>query len=471
MREKLVLVGAGSAMFTRGLIADLIKLGWDAELALVDIDPQALHIVEQLACKMVAAGRAPIRVSASTDLREVLPGATAVICTIGVGGRRAWEQDVFIPRKYGVFQPVGDTVMPGGSSRALRMIPAMVDIARAVLDLAPDALLINYGNPMSPTCRGVRKATGANVIGLCHGVHHVAGYLADCLDIPKADLQHTAIGINHLTWFVGLRAYGKDLMPRLREVAMQREKLPLDPKRMGRTFAEAGSQDDEPASPHEDNPFCWWLTRLFGAFPSARDRHVSEFFPQFFADGAYYGKVLGKDGFSFEKTIAYGDKVYEEMANIAESCGPLPADFLHRGGGEHEQVLEIIASIRGNLNRVFSVNLPNQGQVGNLPAEAVIECPGIADSAGIRALVQDPLPAALAGTLATRFMWAEMIVASALEGSREKFIQALVLDGAIRDVQRVAALADELLEAQAAYLPQFKTTVSHGAGPVTTGGR
>jgi alpha-galactosidase len=460
MKEKIVLVGAGSAMFTRGLIADLINLGWDAELALVDIDPQALRIVEKLARKMVAAGRAPIRVSASTDLREVLPGATAVICTIGVGGRRAWEQDVFIPRRYGIFQPVGDTAMPGGSSRALRMIPAMVDIARDVLDLAPKALFFNYGNPMSATCRGVRKATGANVIGLCHGVHNVAGYLAECLDIPKADLQHTAIGINHLTWFIGLRSNGKDLMPRLREVAHRRQSLPVDPKRLGRHFAEAGNDNEGPVTPHEDLPFCWWLTRLFGAFPCARDRHVTEFFPQFFADGSYYGKTLGKDAYSFEKTIAFGDKIYQEMANIADSSDPLPADFTKSGVGEHEQALEIISSIRGNLNHVFSVNVPNQGQVANLPPDVVIECPGIADSAGIRALVQDPLPTALAGTLATRFLWAETIVEAALEGSREKFIQALVLDGAIRDVQKAAALADELLQAQSAFLPQFKTAVS-----------
>lgn len=459
MKEKIVLVGAGSAMFTRGLIADLINLRWDAELSLVDIDPQALRIVEQLARKMVDVGRAPVRISASTDLRQVLNGATAVICTIGVGGRRAWEQDVFIPRRYGIYQPVGDTAMPGGSSRALRMIPAMIQIARDVLDLAPQALFFNYGNPMSATCRGVRKATGANVIGLCHGVHGVAGYLADQLGIPKADLQHTAIGINHLTWFVGLRAYGKDMMPRLREVANQRKDLPLDPNRLGRHFAEAGHKEDV-ATPHEDNPFCWWLTRLFGAFPSARDRHVTEFFPQFFADGSYYGKILGKDAFSFEKTIAFGDKVYQEMADLASSPGPLPVDFMKLDSGEHEQVLEIISSIRTNVARVYSVNLPNQGQVANLPPDAVIECPGIADSTGIRALVQDPLPAALAGTLATRFAWVETIVQAALEGSRDQFIQALVLDGAIRDVRRASELADELLQAQAAYLPQFKIPIA-----------
>src|SRR5690349_1064651 len=114
--ERVVLIGAGSAMFTRGLVADLIDLGCDAELALVDTDPAALRVAEKLARKMLAVRRSPVKLSASVDRRQVLRGATAVICTIGVGGRRAWEQDVFVPRRYNVFQPVGDTAMPGGSS-------------------------------------------------------------------------------------------------------------------------------------------------------------------------------------------------------------------------------------------------------------------------------------------------------------------------------------------------------------------
>ena len=181
MKEKLVIIGAGSAMFMRGLVRDLIQTGWDAELALVDIDAEALEVAERLARKMVEAKKAPIRLLASAERREVLPGATAVICTIGVGGRRAWEQDVYIPRKYGVYQPVGDTIMPGGMSRALRTIPPMVGIAQDVLALAPDALFFNYANPMSMNCRAVRKATGANVVGLCHGVIGVARYLAGVL--------------------------------------------------------------------------------------------------------------------------------------------------------------------------------------------------------------------------------------------------------------------------------------------------
>jgi alpha-galactosidase len=171
MREKVVLIGAGSAMFTRGLLRDLIDRQWDADVAFVDTDPAALTLADRLARKMIQAKRAPLALSSSTNRRDLLSGATVVIATIGVGGRRAWEQDVFVSRKYGIFQPVGDTVMPGGTSRALRMIPPMVQIAEDALDLAPQALVFNYGNPMAAVCRAVRKATRANLVGLCHGVN------------------------------------------------------------------------------------------------------------------------------------------------------------------------------------------------------------------------------------------------------------------------------------------------------------
>ena len=133
IREKIILIGAGSAVFTRGLVADLIRVGWNADVALVDIDPDALDVARRLTEKMITTSGAPLKLSATTDRREVLRGATAVICTIGVGKRRAWEQDVYIPRNYGIFMPVGDTVGPGGTSRAMRMIPAMVAIAEDVL--------------------------------------------------------------------------------------------------------------------------------------------------------------------------------------------------------------------------------------------------------------------------------------------------------------------------------------------------
>ena len=431
MSERFVLIGAGSAMFTRGLIRDMINLGIEAELALVDIDPEALNVAEHLAKKMIQAGRANLRLSATTDRRKALPNATVVISTIAVGGRRGWELDVQIPRKYGVYQPVGDTAMAGGASRALRMIPAMVDIARDVLELAPHALFFNYANPMTANCRAVHKATGAAVVGLCHGVFGVAGYLARCLGTETARLGYTAVGINHLTWFTEVRMDGRDAMGQLRQVA-------------------------EHKIAKGENPFSWWCLQTFGAFPAVCDRHVVEFFGHLFAgEGGYYGKTLGVDAFSIEKVITAGDDIYKQMKHDALSDGPLPDDYMKHISGEHEQVIEIVDSIRRDARRVYSANLANRGIVGNLPDEAVIECPAVAGGSGLRAISQLPLPPGIAGAVCRALNRVEIVVDAALEGSRAKFVQALALDGCVRSTKAAEDLAAELLGAHAEHLPQF----------------
>ena len=146
------------------------------------------------------------------------------------------------------------------------------------------------------------------------------------------------------------------------------------------------------------------------------------------------------------------------MQTHAQDAEPLAHDYFDRLSGEHEQVLDIIDSIRRDRGQVFSANLPNTGQVPNLPPEAIVESPAIADGTGLRPIAQPPLSPALAGTLATRYMWVETLVDAALEGSREKFIQALILDGATDSLEQATALADELLAAQAPYLPWMQPT-------------
>ena len=216
-RRKVVLIGAGSAMFTQGLVADLILTGQPWSLALVDIDPGALAVAEGLCRRMVAARDADITVAGSLERRDLLAGADVVVTTIGVGSRRAWEADVFIPRQYGIFQPVGDTVMAGGISRALRMIPAMVAIAADVIRLCPQALFVNYANPMTANCWAVRRATGADVIGLCHGVFHVQRELAEFIGVAPDEVTCQAVGLNHFTWIYDLRRNGADAWPLVRE--------------------------------------------------------------------------------------------------------------------------------------------------------------------------------------------------------------------------------------------------------------
>jgi alpha-galactosidase len=184
---------------------------------------------------------------------------------------------------------------------------------------------------------------------------------------------------------------------------------------------------------------------------------VCEFFPQLFRDGSYYGKTLGVDEFTFEGSIRDGDQVYEEMRSDAFSPAPLGQAYFEKVGGEQEQVVEIYQSIRANQARAFFANLPNGGQVPNLPPGAIVETPALTGGMGIRPILQQPLPTAVAGSLATRYAWVDCVVEAALEASRDKFIQALILDGGVQSTDHAVALADDFLQAHQAYLPGFST--------------
>lgn len=452
---KIVLIGAGSARFTQGLVADLIlspQLG-PYELALVDIDPVALEVAEKLSRKLIERAGAAITVSASTDRRDLLPGADYVITTIGVGGRRGWEQDVFIPRKYGIFQPVGDSVMPGGISRAMRMIPAMVDIANDVKALAPDAYLFNYSNPMTANCWAVRRETGVNIVGLCHGAFRVERNLARLADVPEDEVTSVAVGLNHLTFFYKLSHHGRDLMPALAEKAAA---VLHDPaQNSGATpFPLAGNNFDD--HPLAASPFSWSLFEAYGAYPSANDRHVTEFFPEQFPGGQYYGRTLGMDAYSLEDAIAiWGDQVYEEMRAQAYGEKPLSDELLKRRVGEHEQLLQIMQSIKGDERHIFYANLPNEGAVPNLPYDAILELPTVAMAGGLRPIHFDDLSTPLAAVLTRKIAGIELTVEAALTGSRALFTEALLADGAVTDRNVANRLRDEMLEAHRRYLPQF----------------
>ncbi|MBT3294961.1 MAG: hypothetical protein HN919_17455 [Verrucomicrobia bacterium] len=455
MNEKVVLIGAGSAMFTRGLVADVLRLGWEGEIALVDIDPGALEVAEKMTRKMFEATGSNLKLSASVDRRDVLPGATVVMTTIGVGGRDAWVQDVLIPRTYGIYQPVGDSVMPGGTSRALRMIPAMVDIARDVAALAPSALFFNYSNPMTAICRGVRKATGIEMIGLCHGVFDMAKGIANRLGATRDQLQYTAVGFNHFTWFTDVMVDGKNAMPQLVSMAAEKLGQGVDADSLGLYFAEAGDSEEQQEL-SLGWPLLWELTKLFGAYPAPGDRHLVEFFPQMFGgEKGYYGKTLGVDCYSFERCIEGGQSIFDEMKALALSPDPLPESFMEQASGEHEQACDIVESIRNDAGREYNANMPNRGQIPNLPEGVIVECPVSAGAAGLQTRQTAPLSAALVGTLASRFQWAELTVEAALEGSRDKFVQALLVDGAVKSIETAYRMADELLAAQKQYLPQF----------------
>lgn len=453
--KKIVLVGAGSAMFTQGLVADLIlspDLGpWD--LGLVDIDPQALETAEGLSRRMVESRGAEIAVQASTDRRDVLPGADVVVSTIGVGGRRAWEADVFIPRKYGIYQPVGDSVMSGGVSRAMRMIPALVDVARDVGTLCPGALFINYSNPMTANCWAIRIATGVPVVGLCHGTFHVERQLAEFIGAPPEEMTSLYVGLNHMTFIYDLRWKGRDAWPLVRARLAQERGQPFDLEKLGVAFPEMGAAKS--GFKAADNPFSWSVYEAYGAYPAVNDRHVVEFFPERFPEGWYHGKRLGVDVYSVEDTIAWGDRIYENMRAQALGEEPLDEGILERTVGEHEQLLDILRSIERDERRVFAANLPNQGAVPNLPADAVLELPAVATAGGLRPVQILDFPEPLAAIVTRKLSAARLTVEAALTGDRRLFVEALLADGAVSDPQVASEMADELLQAHRAYLPNF----------------
>ena len=453
-RRKLVLIGAGSTVFTQRLVADIILSGeidqW--ELGLVDIDPVTLNAVDRLVRKMLALKSVDFPITSTTDRREVLTGADFVVTTIAVGGRRGWEQDVQVPRKHGIFQPVGDTMMPGGVSRALRMIPQMIAIAQDVAELCPNAYFLNYSNPMTAVCRAIGKKTGVPVIGLCHGVHYVEGVLARFLGKQEGTIASYGYGLNHLTLLTHITCDGRDAMPLLR--------AKFDEQRD--TFEkEIREKTDWPntiagrAPRASDDPLTWTIFDRYGVLPVALDRHITEFFPERFPGGKYHGRTLGVDAFSIDGRIALGDKWFDEMMAVAHGTDPLPASYFENVPGESEQLMEMMQSLQRDERDIFSVNMPNHGTVPGLPYDAVLEMPAAAGAAGFTPLQSKPLPPALTAKLLAKIAAIEVTVDAALTGSFDLFVEALLTDGSVSDPDVAVALAKDLIQVHKEYLPQF----------------
>ena len=204
-----------------------------------------------------------------------------------------------------------------------------------------------------------------------------------------------------------------------------------------------------------DNPFSWDLFVRYGAYPAVHDRHVTEFFPDEFLQGRYYGKTLGVDAFSFEDTIARGDAAYASMGQQALGQEALDQSVFQRAAGEHEQLVEIMQAVEVDSRRVFSANLKNGGCTPGLPADAILEMPAAATAGGFRGLQTPDFPAGLVGLLERRLESAALTVEAALTGRSRLVVDALLADGAVRERATAERLADDLLAAQRLYLPQF----------------
>jgi alpha-galactosidase len=439
-KTRICIVGGGSYNWTPIVLRDLAAMpDLAGTIVLHDIAPAALEDLQRLGRKIMAATGANFAVEATTDLAEALRGAEFVIVTITTGGLEAMRHDLDIPRKYGIYQSVGDTVGPGGLARALRNIPVLVEIGRAMERLCPDAWLLNLTNPMTTLTRALTRVTNLKVVGLCHELFGVRSTIKEMFGATNQDLDMQVAGINHMIWLLGLKIRGQDGFQLIREYVQSGRRIPVRTAGVARLF--------ESFRDHWKVKLA--LFEVYGYLPAAGDRHLAEFFPYFLTEetraGADYGVLLT----TIEHRYEVARLAQASVRAWIEGTEPLPVER------SEEEVADIIAAVANGRTLHTIVNLPNRGQIDNLPREAVVETMGVVGPTGAHGISVGALPRGVLNTLYPHVINQELIVDAALRGDRQLALQALLNDPLVRDFRSAPQMLDELLKAHAAYLPQF----------------
>jgi alpha-galactosidase len=450
---KIVIIGAGSVAFTPAILSGL---GTDpryrgAAIGLVDVDEAALGLIASFAARISRELQRDWHVEASTRRRDVLGGADVVTTSIGVGGLSAWRLDLDIPFKHGIVQPVGDTSGPGGLARALRHIPVHVEIAKDMEELCPEATLYNFSNPLTANTQAVNRHSRIRCIGLCIGPDLTWDHLCRVIGVERRETSAVIGGINHCHWVTDLRIHGEDAFPLLRATLDEREGKTAEADKLRAGFAGSVMR---PPDPPKAQPLCTQLFRHFGAYPGPGDNHVAEFFPHLMTP--LINKVEAYQG----EAIRYVDESYpvlwKKMVDISQKGAPIDTEaFAKELAWEHTQFLDILVSGMDDLGQVFHVNIPNRGCIHNLPDGAVVEVPARVDRAGLHPFALGDLPAPIVPTLAHKVASLDLIIEAAMEGSREKAIQAYLNDPHANGVEAATRLVNELIDSQLQYLPRF----------------
>jgi len=433
---RIAIIGAGSHTFARTMIRDCLSFPSlkDSTLALMDIDPEPLGYMKTIAEKLIEQSGVPARVEATTDRREALAGADYVLVCILVGERDAISWEIDIPLKHGVDQCIGDTMGPGGIFRAMRTIPVMVDIARDMADLCPDALMLNYTNPMSMLCRAVRKAAPVRLAGLCHSVQGAHDELAKIIGEDPADCASWVAGINHQAWVLSYRCKGRDAYPRIRK---------------------AGLEDKD-----------WWqrnttrveMLRSLHYYVTESSGHNSEYNPWFrkrpdlkemYTPG---GGWNGGTGLLKEYYSASHEEDMAKLRDVAEQEQP------HDIERSREYGTFIIDALETGEQFRFNATVPNDGLIANLPPDVSVEVPCFADGSGIHPCHVGSLPPQLAALNNMVVQSLEMAVDAALTGDRDLLYWSIAYDpltAAALSLAEIRAMVDEMFEVEKDKMPTF----------------
>jgi alpha-galactosidase len=432
---KIAFIGGGSMQWTSLLTIDLALTDTlaGATLALQDIDAGALDLKARATRRITSQLERDLKIEAPTDRAEALRDADFVILCVAIGGLAAMRDDLAIPARHGIAQSVGDTVGPGGLARGLRHIPFAVQVAREMEQLCPQAWLLNLTNPMTTICRGVTRATSIRTIGLCHEVGGVRHSLAQILGVPPSAVEIVVGGINHLPALLHFSAGGRDGAPLLRDWLAEHG-----------AFAWTGRHAEDPMKEVFFDRLAVKLT-LFeqtGILFGAGDRHVAEFFPNFLTEATGYGERYGV----MLTTIEQREELLRHRRARAEQFVNGAPEQLERSP---EQLAGVIAALAGGPPGRFVVNVPNRGQIDNLPRHAVVECMAEVDSLGVRPISVGALPYPAYAAIAPHVARQELVVEAALTGRREPALAALSSDPLVRDPATVAPMLDALLAANA----------------------
>jgi alpha-galactosidase len=429
-------VGAGSMVFAKNLIGDVLSFEElaDSEIVLMDIDEHRLEQTRRVAEAMVENEGLDATVRATLDRREALAGADYVLNMINVGGTEPFENEIRIPERYGVKQAIGDTTGPGGIFRALRTIPTMLDLAADMEELCPDALLLNYTNPMSMLCKAVFDATDVECVGLCHSVPHTADAIAEYVGVPREELDYWVAGINHMAWFLECEHDSSSVYPALYDAL-----------------------EDE--ATYRKDTVRFEMLKHFGAFPTESSHHMSEYLPYFRTDEEHIEELTGT---SYAERMPTATYLEGWKARSAERDRPELAVDLDdlRIDRSEEYAARLIHSIETGTQRRFNLNVPNESNaIENLPNDACVEVPVYVDGSGIHPAAVGRLPAELAALNRQHTTVYELAVGGALEGNREKVHQAVKLDplsSAACSLDELHEMTEELLVANEPYLPTLE---------------
>ena len=431
---KVAMIGAGSVVFCKTLMSDLLATPAlaDGEYALMDIDEGKLGRIEAFVQRMVKENGVGATVSATTDRREAIRDADFVVIMIQVGGLDAYTHDYEIPTKHGVDQCIGDSLGPGGVFRGLRTAPVLAGIARDMAELAkPGAIMLQYANPMAANCLALGKLTDVSFVGLCHGVQTTLDLISGYVGVPKEEITYTCGGINHMDWFLTLTHNGRDLYPKLREV-FEKPEYYKNEKVRGEVF------------------------RHFGYFMTESTGHLSEYLPWFRKNQKALDLYCDEPGFGGESGAYY--TYSKALAAKYAQHDPLEYEDPKIASRSVEYCSYILeAVVTGKPFRLMG-NVPNRGYITNLPDGCCVEVPTFADDAGLHPTRIGELPSQCAAACMTNVNVQILAAEAAIEGDTEKLVQAVAMDpltAAVLTLKEVRDMCAEMLAAERTWLPQF----------------